>query len=835
MSIEPAPVSSPDQPSLAALVRASRERALLTQEQLAARTGLGVRTIRRLESDRLWRPRAESMRSLAEALELTGAEREQLIAAARARPTTCGDAAPARRERPAEQAMPARGPAVVPRQLPVPVRYFVGRTEQLAALTRRLEPGSKRARTVIISAIGGSPGVGKTALAVHWAHQVADEFPDGQLYVNLRGYDPNGPPLRPAEALRGFLDAFALPAHRIPGSLDAQAALYRSLLSGRRMLVVLDNARDAEQVRPLLPGAPTCQVLVTSRTSLTGLTVADGAEPLALDLFSLDESRQLLAFHLGHDRVAAAPAAVDDIVARCARLPLALAIVAARAAEQPTFPLAAFAAELNDTQRRLDALDGGDHTSQVRAAFTWSYDRLSPDAARLFRLLSLHPGPDITAAAAASLIGVAAAQVRTLLTELATTRLLTEHTPGRYAFHDLLRAYAAEHVEHAEGLADRRAAIRRALDHYLHTSHAAARLLAPHRDEIVLTHPDAGATPERLADKAQAAAWFRSEHQVLLAAVDCAAGSGLDVHTWQLAWTLDGYLDLRGDWQDLAATQRVALAATCRLADATAQALIHRLLARACIRLRRFDDAHTHLGQALDLARRAGDRVAQAHIHLRLAQAWARQNRHTDAIHDAQKALKLYDCVDHRWGQANALNNIGWYHALRGEHQQALTICERALALLQDLGDRPGQAATWDSLGLAHHHLGNHAQALACYRRALNLHHEAGNRYYEADTLTHLGDTHVSAGDPEQARVAWRRALEILDELDHPDAEQLRAKLSALDQVASTPSSVLRPTENVSQSVSADSSRRSLYRARTRDMGCELAIRAVVTRLGGIR
>jgi hypothetical protein len=319
---------------------------------------------------------------------------------------------------------------------------------------------------VVISAVSGTAGVGKTALAVYWAHQVADRFPDGQLYVNLRGFDPSGSVMHPAEAVRRFLDALNVPPERIPVDLDAQAVLYRSQLAGKRMLVVLDNARDTAQVRPLLPGAPGCLVLVTSRNQLTSLIAGDGARPISLDLLTDEEARQLLARVLGVDRVAAEPAAVAEIITRCARLPLALALVAARAAVGPHGELQLLAEELRDTQQRWQLLTGDEPTTNVQAVFSWSYQALTPHAARLFRLLGLHPGPDIAAAAAASLAGLPPSTVRPMLAELVRASLLAEHSPGRYAFHDLLRAYATDLAQRTDSDRQRHAATARILNHY---------------------------------------------------------------------------------------------------------------------------------------------------------------------------------------------------------------------------------------------------------------------------------------------------------------------------------------------------------------------------------
>jgi tetratricopeptide (TPR) repeat protein len=616
---------------------------------------------------------------------------------------------------------------------------------------------------------------------VYWAHQVADRFPDGQLYVNLRGFDPTGAVMEPAEAVRRFLDALQVPPERIPVDLDARAALYRSQLAGKRMLVVLDNARDTAQVRPLLPGASTCLVLVTSRNQLTSLIAADGAHPIALDLLTDDEARQLLTRRLGADRVTAESAAVGEIITRCARLPLALAIVAAHAAVRPQVGLRILANELRNTQHRWQTLTGDDPAMNVQAVFSWSYQALTPDAARLFRQLGLHPGPDIATPAAASLAGVPASTVWPQLAELTQASLLVEHVPGRYLFHDLLRAYATDltHTTDPNQLCD--AAIHRVLDHYLHSAYTADRLLHPTRDPIALTSPQPGVTPERPTDYRQALDWFTTEHPVLLAAIDHAAVTGFDTHAWQLARTLRIFLDRRGHWYDEAATSHAAVAAAHRLADLPEQARAHRNLAHAYTHLGRFDDAHTQLTHALDLTIQAGDQAGQAHTHYSLAYLWGRQSNYLRALDHIRQSLDLFQTAGHQAGQANALNRLGWYHALHGNHQQALTYCQQALTLHQELDDRHGHARTWDSLGYTHHHLGHHSQALTCYQHALSLFRALGDRYEEADTLTRLGETHFATGSPQAAHDAWRHALTILDDLNHPDADKLRIKLATLD------------------------------------------------------
>jgi len=666
----------------------------------------------------------------------------------------------------------------VPRQLPAPVRHFTGRTAELAVLDALLTEATVAGAPVVISAIAGTAGIGKTTLAVHWAHRVADRFPDGQLYVNLRGFDPGGSPMTPAEAVRGFLDALAVPSERLPVELDAQAALYRSRLAGRQMLVVLDNARDTAQVLPLLPGTPGCLVLVTSRNRLTGLIAAAGAQPLPLDLFTEVEAEALLARRLGPARLAAEPQATRDIITACARLPLALTLVAARVAAQPTFPLATLAGELRDTHARLNALAGQDGpAADVRSVFSWSYRHLGDPVARLFRLLGLHPGPHLTAAAAASLAGLPLSRVRPLLAELVGTHLLAEPTPGRYAFHDLLRAYATEQAHTVDTEADRHAAIHRLLDHYLHTGHAAVRLLHWVRIPMTPAPQQPGVTLADLPDAGQALAWFAAEHPALLAAIDYAASAGFHTHAWQLVWSIEMFFDWQGHWHDWVAAGRTALAVGRQLADPLPQAVAHRSLAGAYIRLGSHTEAVDHAQQALALFEGLDDRGGQAHVHLSLTRVLERQGCHAEALHHAQRALQLFQALDDRDGQARALNAVGWFHALLGDHQQALTHCQQALALFQETGDRQGEASAWDSLGLTHSHLGHHTEALDCYRQAVELFQRLGARYYQASALAALGDAEHAADHPVDARDAWRQALTILDQLAHPDAEAVRNKL----------------------------------------------------------
>ncbi|MET8091466.1 BTAD domain-containing putative transcriptional regulator [Micromonospora sp. NPDC005220] len=665
---------------------------------------------------------------------------------------------------------PATAVRVVAAQLPPPVPTFTGRDAELAALDALIDRGG----AVVVS---GTAGVGKTALAVHWAHRAAERFPDGQLYVNLRGFDPAATPTEPARALHGFLEALGVPAARMPSEVDLMVSMFRTAVAGKRLLVVLDNARDAEQVRPLLPGSPDCLAIVTSRDQLIPLVVTESAQPVPLDLLSPGEARDMLVRRLGAHQVAAEPAAADDIADRCARLPLALAIVAARAATNRHFSLAAVAGELGD----LDAFRAGDEATDVRAVFSWSCRTLSPPAVRLFRLLSVHPGPDVSAPAVASLAGVTPRAIGPLLTELTRANFFTEHTYGRYAFHDLLRAYAASLADEAEPPAERRAAIHRLLDHCLHTAYAADLALHPHFSAISLPPPREGVTAERPRSRSAAAAWFTAEVPVLLAAVPLAARSGFEGHAWRLAWTMAGFLHRQGHWQDWLGTQQIALAAASRIGDQAGQAHAHRSLGLACSRLRRYDEADDHLRRALDLFTEVGDDAGRAHTCLNLGQLAERQGQHQQALRHSRRALALFRGTGNRAGQGYTLNAVGWQEALLGNYHRALESCGEALRMLQEVDDVQGQADTWDSLGHAHHQLGDDRRAIACYGHALDLFTQVNDRYAEASTYVNLGGSHRALGDLDATRAAWRRALTILDELGDADADSIRADLDQLD------------------------------------------------------
>jgi tetratricopeptide (TPR) repeat protein len=508
-----------------------------------------------------------------------------------------------------------------------------------------------------------------------------------------------------------------------------------------------------------------------------------------LDVLPDGEARELLTQRIGARRAGAEPGALAELARLCGRLPLALVVAAARAAARPAMPLTAMAAELAGTASWLEALQTGDPVTDVRTVFSWSCQRLGPDPARLFRLLGVHPGPDITAPAAAALLGTGPDRARAALDALAMANLAAEHVPGRYGLHDLMRAYAAEQAAGHEPAAARRTAIERVLEYYLHTSHAAALLLNPHRAPVLaLPPPRPGVAPEPLDGHQQAMAWFEAEHQVLLGCVSLAAETGSDACAWILPWAMTEFLDRRGHWHEWAATQCTALAAATRLGDVAGQAAARRAIATACIRLTDYQQARRHLEACLQLRRHLGDRGGEALARHSLGRVAEHQGRYDDALRHEQQALSLFRDAADEAGQAVALNAIGWYHTLLGRPEQARTFCRQALTLHRRTGNRLGQAQAWDSLGYAEHQLDRLDHAMACYEHALSILRDLGELFGQADTLTRLGDTRDAAADLPAAQDAWQQALDILQDLGHPNAAQVRAKLCQHHHLAATTS-----------------------------------------------
>ena len=532
----------------------------------------------------------------------------------------------------------------------------------------------------MLSVIGGIGGIGKTALVLHWAHSNLARFPDGQLFVNLRGFDPTeGEPTPPSVAVRGFLDALGVEPDMIPAELEAQVGLYRSLVADKRMLVVLDNARDTNQVASLLPGGPHCTVVVTSRVRLAALTV-HGAQPIDLDVLIENDARDLLATYVGTNRIEAEPEAVADLSYCCAGLPLALSIVGARAAAHPGFPLAPLAEELRDQSARLDGLDAGELSTSVRAVLAVSYRALDHEAALTFRLLGLAPGPDIGLSATASLLGMPIPEARKLVRILEAAHLVQQHRPDRYRMHDLVRLYAAELARHHDDDI-RQAALRRVLDYYLHTAANSAEYLHPHRALMVLNPPRPEVTPLKISSYQQAVDWYVTEHANLLAAINHAdQGPGVpDSVSAVLSCRLADALLRTGD---IAAAERVAMDTAPLVADPDLMVDLQWTLAQCRAMTGRSDESLTALEHALTL--RDLDGRHRARLLVLIARAQRDLGKVSTAMRFAEQALGEAEGVGDAWAIGWALHVLIIGTVMRGDVDKALPLFDRALAVTKE-------------------------------------------------------------------------------------------------------------------------------------------------------
>ncbi|MEV0055042.1 tetratricopeptide repeat protein [Saccharopolyspora shandongensis] len=664
---------------------------------------------------------------------------------------------------------------LVPRQLPLAARHFVNRAVEQDALTTLLG-GAKTGGFVLISTVDGIAGVGKSTLAVHWAHGMRDRFPDGELYVNLRGFDPAAEPVKPTEALAAFLAALGVSGERMPQDAEARAALFRSLVHGKRMLLLLDNARTAEQVRPLLPSSPSCLVLVTSRNRLHELVVREGATRIALEVLTDDEAERLLAQYLGEERVAAEPEAVRELVRHCAGLPLALGIAAVRAAENPDFPLDELVSELQDERDRLDALDAGGVTG-VRAVFSWSYRSLRPEAARMFRLLGLPTGPDISLAAAADLAGMAPREARALLAELARANLVDQHKPGRYQFHDLIRAYAAECAAADETPTDREAAIRRLLDHYLRTSHAIQRSIRQHERIFVPDLPPSDVEALVFGDEAQRLAWLDSEHSNIVAAIRQASRQGFLVHAWSLPISLMYFFRLRGHLEVWIDAFELAVDAARRAGDQQAEARALYGLGIGHHQVKQFDEGMRYGDLARELFEQVGDRYALGFALLAGAEGYTRVQRFDEALEMARRGLELQDEIGDLNSQGYGHSSLGVVYMGMREHDKARSHFKEALPLYREAGEQFGEAYVLNALAGLDLEDGDVDSALATYQEALQLRQAIGYRRGEAQSLRGMGGALKAAGELDEAHVCWGRALEIFDEIGDAEAGDVQAEL----------------------------------------------------------
>ncbi|ONI92246.1 transcriptional regulator, SARP family protein [Saccharothrix sp. ALI-22-I] len=673
----------------------------------------------------------------------------------------------------------AVAPVVVPRQLPTAPGPFIGRHGELDRLDATLRDSSNERAGVVISVIAGAGGIGKTWLALHWAHRHADRFPDGHLFVDLRGFSPDERPMNPEAALRGFIDALGVDPRRIPSDLHAQAAMFRSLIAGKRMLLVLDNAADTAQVTSLLPGSPTCSVVITSRNTLSGLITAHGAHHLSVGVLVDVEARSLLTARLGAARVDAESAAANALIRLCGGLPLALSIITGRAHTQPHLSLAAFAAELRDSG--LDALDDTDPAASLPTVLLSSYRVLTDEQAAVFGLLAIAPGPDIGLPAAASLTGLSPGRIRTVLRGLEQASLISQDEHGRYRMHDLVRACAADAAAGQLPDDEREAALRRLVDYHVHTAHAAERLLNPQRLPIRLDRPAANHGLEDLADEAAALAWLTAEHHSLPALQHLAAAQGRYDLVWQLAWAFNTFYLRRGLFRERLAAWRTGSAAAEHQDDPAVRILARRLLGHAAAYVGLHDEGVEHLLCALALAERTADRVSQAHIHQSFTRVWEEQGQYRRALEHATQALHLFRELDLPVREASALNSTGWYYARLGDYGTARTRCEAALESARRHHHRELESAVLDSLGYIAHHTSDHTRALDCYGLALLGYRESGNTNYAANTLDRIGQSHAALGQHDHAHAVWGQALELYRQQGRAaDAERVQRQLETL-------------------------------------------------------
>jgi DNA-binding SARP family transcriptional activator/tetratricopeptide (TPR) repeat protein len=693
--------------------------------------------------------------------------------------------------------------------LPGDAGDFTGRDRELRELLAVLPGQDEIAQTVVIAAIDGMAGVGKTTLAVHAAHRVADRYPDGKLFIDLHGHTPERDPADPAAALDSLLRAIGVPGGHIPDSLEARAALWRARLAGRRVLVLADNAASASQVRPLIPGAAGCLVLVTSRRRLTSL---DAARMLSLGILPSDDALALFAAVAGADRIAAEPGPAQEVLRLCGYLPLAIRISAARLAARPAWTVSYLAGRLGDQRQRLAELTTADRS--VAAALAVSYQQLTPRQQRLFRLLGLHPGPDFDAYLAAAIASMTLAEAGQGLEDLVDAHLLQEPAPGRYRFHDLLRDIAEAAARQEEPDAACSEATGRALDYYLHVAHQADALLRPGRarTSLDLTNPPAWAPP--LADQPKALDWCESEHANLLSAISYADTHGRHGHVWRLAASIWFYLYTHNHVQDWIATHRLALAAASRLHDDAAQAETFRQLGIAYWHAGRYTEADVHQQQALGLFRGLGDRAGEAttlgvlgQIQLcagrypcafellraaidiydeindsrgkaftavHVARVHRRLGRYPEALDQLSEALAAFRVMGDSWQEGVILGDLGVVYEYLGRDKEALEHQEMALSLWRRAGDLVGEAGALTGIGNVYRRLGRHDEARDHHHQALTLVRQAGSRYVEAQILNDLGATCSAAGRTDEAVAHHRDALALATRTRNP-YEQARA------------------------------------------------------------
>ncbi len=647
---------------------------------------------------------------------------------------------------------------VVPRELPAVVPHFVGRGPEIASLTSLLAAGSQQP-AVVISAIGGTAGVGKTALAVALAHQVADRFPDGQLYVNLRGFDPDEP-LPTGEALASFLRALGVPGKDVPENTDERARRYRSLVAGRRMLVLLDNARDADHVRPLLPGTAGCAAIVTSRDALAGLVAREGAHRVELDLLPLPDAVKLLEALVGN-RVIKEPGPAAALAARCSRLPLALRVAAELAATRPTDTLSDLVAELQDLRGRLAVLDGGrDQRTDVRAVLSWSYEQLTPPVARAFRLIGVQPGADLDAHAAAALLAEEVADSRHAITQLCRAHLLQTTAPGRYGMHDLLRGFARDLSAELDGTDEQRAALTRLFGYYQSLAAAAMNVLFPAAAQLRPRASSEAALTPAIRDEAEAKAWLDREGANLVAVAVYCAGQGWLRHASDLAATIFGYLIAGSHLSEALTISSHTLQAARQSDDLAAEAVSLHRLGTIAVESGRFRDAADHYEAALNGYRRYGDRLGEARILHNLGLTEHLLHNHTSALGYFRASIAIYRDTGSRLGGAHALCCLSSVETDLGSYDEASEHLQRAVQVFREAGDQIGEACAVMRIGDLCLRRGQLAEAAGLLEQAVAVYRSSGQAAGGmANALTLLSDVSLHRGEYQQAISYLRQAL----------------------------------------------------------------------------
>lgn len=750
-------------------LKALRLDAGMTQEALAERARMSVRGLRKLEADRVASPRRATLEALANALELTGHGRAAFVAG-RGR---------------VERDVGARPTVHVPRQLPPRLTSFVGRVNEIAIVEDAVagtsgDAGSATGPAVVT--ISGLPGIGKTALAVEWGYRTASHFPDGQLYLNLRGFDAKNEPLSADEALRVLLTSLGVTETEICHGLEARIGQYRTLVSTKRLLVILDNAVDSDQVHPLLPAGTGSVALVVSRHRLPGLVAEVGAVPVSLGVLRPEESRELILRRLpsGRRTVETQPLELQPLVDMCSGLPLALALVASRAQLEPEM-ISEYATMVRPAGHRLSILASSDRSTSFEELLLASLDDLSEEAQRCFVLLGLGVSSELSLAELASLCGCGRDKARRLASELLDASLAQAAGGGRLVLHDLIWELVTERARSRISPDEVSQCRKRLLDHLIQGSVAATAQFAPYRKRPALPAPTDGIVVEEFESANEARAWMASMLGAGVVAVGHAKAWGFPREAAWLADGISAYLDIQGRWDDLLTVATSALRAGEVLGDSQIQALAYRSLAIAQARTGDDTQAEQSVRRALSLYSRSGDVEGEAYAHRLLGNLLNESGDQQAALDHHRQALVLFEELGDGAAQARALNGVGWIHAQLGDLEIALDYCTRSAEMAALLTHTRSVASAWDSIGFIQHAMRDFEASEDAYQRALAAWRDTDERYYQARTLERLGRLRVDMTDHGGAIDAMRSATELFDELGLPEADAVRMRLADLE------------------------------------------------------